>query len=154
MTRAPRVKGPGGRLPHVADDRIVNRWIALEMRGINRGLVVKRRLLADLLREVEPQAVTREGEPYLFGAGELARLETATTREEQGRLRLPITLRFHFDLENQCSLDDELATAVFRRLEGFGKAYPFREGRAWLPYALGLDLVRRYPTVLQRVLVP
>ncbi|MEE9600183.1 MAG: hypothetical protein V3W22_00580 [Thermoplasmata archaeon] len=43
---------------------------------------------------------------------------------------------------------------MLRRLEGFGKAYPFRDGRMWLPYSIGFELVRKYPTAFQGIFAP
>lgn len=136
------------------DEGVADRWMALEMRSLHAGLVVRKRSLAELLREEAPQTATRDGEVHAFDPAILRRVTEVTTEEERARLRLPVTLRFHLSLEDACSLEDELAAEVFRRLEGFGKAYPFREGRAWLPYSLGLALLLRYPTVVQRLLVP
>jgi uncharacterized protein (UPF0216 family) len=138
----------------VFNERTVERWMALEMRGIQQGLVVRRRSLRDLLQEDKPQCTTREGDPYLFDPAVLEKLAEVTTEEERAKLRLPITLRFLSDMEGHCTVDDPIAAEVLRRLEGFGKAYPFRDGRMWLPYSLGLELILKYPTAIQRLFVP
>lgn len=133
------------------DDRRVEKLIDLEMGVLHQGLVVKRKSLQDLLGEEEPRCVTREGKDHVFDRESLEALAAVTTPEERGKLRLPITFRFHADLRNETSLDDETAAGVLRRLEGLGKAYPFREGRMWIPYSLALQLLLKYPTVFQRI---
>ena len=40
---------------------------------------------------------------------------------------------------------------MLRRLESFGPAFPFRDGRMHLPLSLGVDLVSRYRGALQQV---
>lgn len=60
------------------------------------------------------------------------------SEEEQARLRLPITLRFHSDLKNRATVEeDELAARVLRRLAGVERGHPFPKGRAWFPASLG-----------------
>lgn len=124
------------------------------MKGLHQGIVVRRRRLQELLQEEEPQCKTREGDVYLFDKEVLERLAAVATAEEKASLRLPMILRFHADMEGHCSIDDESAGEVLRRLEGFGKAYPFRDGKMWLPHSLGLELVLKYPTAIQTIFVP
>lgn len=138
----------------LVDEETLDRWVGLEMGGLHRGLVTRRKSLARLLEEEDPRCTTRDGEAYPFDRDDLRKLAAVTSEEERGRLRLPITLRFHGDLENQVSVEDELAAAVLRRLAGVERAYPFREGRAWFPYSLGLEFTLRYPTAVQRLLLP
>ncbi len=144
--------GTGRIHPSVFDERRVERLVDLEMGSLHHGLVIKKRSLQDLLGEEEPRCVTREGEDYLFDREVLERLAAVTSEAERRSLRLPLTLRFHADLQNQASLDDELEAEVLRRLEGFGKAYQFREGRMWIPYSLAMQIMLKYPTAFQRVL--
>ena len=132
----------------------MDRWMGLEMRGLTQGLVTRKRTLADLLQEDPPSAVTREGDPHPFDLGVLERLADVTSLGERRRLRLPITLRIHADLEIQASVEDELAAEVLRRLAGVERAYPYRDGRAWFPYSLGLEFLLQYPTAVQRLLLP
>lgn len=135
-------------------DRVLDRWVALEMRGLSDGLVARRKSLAALLQEERPHCLTREGEERPFDPDVLLRLAAVTSEEERSRLRLPITLTFSAEAGDECRVDDDLAGEVLRRLEKFGKAYPVRDGRMWLPSSLGVDLLRRYPTAFQRMLVP
>lgn len=134
------------------DDRRVEKLVDLEMGKLHQGLVIRRRTLQDLLEDEEPRCVTREGEDHVFDREVLEKLAAVTSMEERGKLRLPLTLQFHADLQNQASLDDQLAAEVLRRLERFGKAYQFRKGRMWIPYSLAMQLLMNYPTVFQRIM--
>src|SRR5206468_3681133 len=49
------------------------------------------------------------------------------------------------------NLKDALAAEVLRRVESFGPAFPFREGRMVLPASLGVDLVSRFKGAIQQV---
>lgn len=133
------------------DERGLERFITHTMRSLHAGMVAKRRSLKELLADPDPTTVTREGEVYHYDPGEVRRWGEAAMEEEALRLRLPLTLRFPLDLQDACYLDDEAGAAVLRRLEGFGSAYPFREGRMYLPYSLGMELLMKYPTTLQRI---
>lgn len=128
--------------------------MALEMRGLGGGLVTRRKSLEALLREERPRCRTREGDDHPFEEAVLLRFAGVTSEEERALLRLPITLTFPAEMADQCRLDDSLAAEVLRRLENFGKAYPTRDGRTWLPASLGVELLRKHPTALQRLLVP
>ncbi len=50
-----------------------------------------------------------------------------------------------------CYVTDPVAAEALRRAEGFGPAFPYRDGRMYLPVSLGVDLVSRYGGALQGV---
>ena len=129
----------------------IDRWMERESRNLNAGLVTAKKSLAALLREERPSCRTREGDEWPFDRGVLERLSAAAGAGEADALRLPIALHFASDLENECYVADEIAAAVLRRAEGFGPAFPFREGRMVLPASLGVDLVSRYGGAIQQV---
>ncbi len=133
------------------DERALDRYMSHTMRSLHAGLVGKRRALQELLAEADPKTVTVEGEAYHYDPEEVRRWAAAATPEEGARLRLPLILRFDLNLADICFIDDEVGGEILRRMEGFGRAYTFREGRMYLPYSLGLELLMKYPTTLQRV---
>lgn len=123
--------------------RALDRWIALELGRINAGLVVQRKSLAQLLAEPRPICVTREGGEHGFDRGALERLAAVLTPAEAGTLRLPITLFATGEVEDHVYVAEELAARTLRALEKYGRAFPFREGRMYLPHSLAVDLVQR-----------
>jgi uncharacterized protein (UPF0216 family) len=129
----------------------VDRWVERESRNLNAGLVTAKKSLAALLREERPACRTREGEEWPMDPAVLRRLSGSVEAGEADALRLPIALVFASDLEDACYLTDGVAAAVLRRAEGFGPAFPFREGRMVLPASLGADLVSRYRGAIQQV---
>ncbi len=129
----------------------VAKWIEHEYRGLNAGYVVRTRSLRDLLAEADPSCTSREGERIPIDRAALGRLASACEHGADGALQIPITVRFSADLEDACFVTDPLASEVLRRAEGFGPAYPFRDGRMYLPLSLGVDLVSRYGGALQSV---
>ena len=56
-------------------------------------------------------------------------------------------------LRDDASLIDALAAEILRRLEGWGAAYPYRDGKVWLPQSLAVDLLLRYGGALQRLML-
>ncbi len=62
---------------------------------------------------------------------------------EAQALRLPITLFATGELEDHVYLAEEVAAKALRALEKYGRAFPFREGRMYLPHSLAVDLVHR-----------
>ena len=133
------------------DPGSVDRWMERESRNLNAGLVTARKRLADLLRETTPMCRTRDGTEWPIDREALARMAAACRPGEAEDLRLPIALHFSSELEDACYITDALAAEVLRRLESFGPAFPFREGRMVLPASLGVDLVSRFKGAIQQV---
>jgi uncharacterized protein (UPF0216 family) len=135
----------------VASPGTIDRWISLELGRINAGLVVERKSLARLRAETQPACTTREGEPHPFDRAALDRLAAVVTAAEAEALRLPITLFATGDLEDHVYLSEEIAARALRALEKYGSAFPFRDGRMYLPHSLAVDLVHRGGGTLQLV---
>jgi len=133
------------------DPGFVDRWMEREGRNLNAGLVTAKKSLAALLQEERPACRTREGDEWPIDRRALERLSVAARPGEAEALRLPIALHFASDLEDSCYLTDDVAAAVLRKAEGFGPAFPFREGRMYVPLSLGVDLVSRYKGAIQQV---
>lgn len=121
----------------------VDRWIGFELGRINAGLVVARKSLAQLRAEARPACVTREGEEHGFDRAALERLAAALTPAEAESLRLPIILFATGEMHDHVYVSEELAAKVLRSIERFGAAFPFRDGRMYLPHSLAVDLVHR-----------
>ncbi|HYS71989.1 MAG TPA: DUF61 family protein [Thermoplasmata archaeon] len=133
------------------DPRVVDVWMRWEFDKLNAGIVQRPRTLSSLLRGETLQ--TREGEAYHVERPILERLAAACSSEEAGRLRLPVSVHFSADVADAAFVIDALAADVLRRLEGWGPAYPFRDGRMWLPHSLAVDLLFRYGGALQRLML-
>jgi len=133
----------------VQDPRRIDAWMRWEFEKLNAGLVTRPKSLRRLL-EV-PRLETREGEPIDLDWPTLERLASVCAAQEQDRLRLPITVHFSADVADSAFVLDELAADVLHRLEGWGEAYPYRDGKMWLPQSLAVDLLLRYGGALQRL---
>jgi uncharacterized protein (UPF0216 family) len=128
-----------------------DRLLESEFRRLNAGVVTKRRPLQALLDEAEPRLETRDGEGFLLDEAVLPRYAAVTDPAERRALRLPINVHFTGDATAECYVSEELAAEVLRRLEGWEQAYPFREGRMWLPVSLAVDLIRRHGGAVQAI---
>jgi len=133
------------------DPGSVDRWMERESRNLNAGLVTAKKSLETLMREDRPSCRTRDGEEWPIDRAGLTRLAAACGPGEAEVLRLPLAVHFSSELEDACYITDDIAAAVLRKAEGFGPAYPFREGRMYLPLSLGVDLVSRYKGAIQQV---
>jgi uncharacterized protein (UPF0216 family) len=127
----------------------VDRWLSLEVGRVNDGLVVERKSLRRLLDEPKPTCRTRGGHEVVLDRAALERLAAAVPRHERDVLRLPITIFVSGDLEDSAYISEELAAKTIRKMEGFEAAFPFRDGRMYLPHSLAVDLVRRSGGTLQ-----
>ena len=131
------------------DPRRIDAWMRWEFEKLNAVLVTRPKSLRRLL-EI-PRLETREGEPIDLDRPTLERLASVCNAHEQDRLRLPITVHFSTDVADSAFVLDELAADVLHRLEGWGEAYPYRDGKMWLPQSLAVDLLLRYGGALQRL---
>ena len=133
----------------VFGDGSAAKWLEHEYRGLNAGFVVRTQSLRDLLANPELTCTSREGDPVPIDRSVLEKLAVACRPGDDTALQIPMTVRFSSDLADVCFIADPLAAEVIRRAEGFGAAYPFRDGRMYLPLSLGVDLVSRYGGALQ-----
>lgn len=126
------------------------RW---EYDKLNSGLVIRPKSLRDLLTDPDVGLESRGGERYHVDRNVLEGLAAACSPREQAALRLPITVQFSADIDDSAYVSDELAAEVLHRMEGWGTAYPHREGRMWIPQSLAVDLILRYGGALQRLML-
>ena len=133
------------------DPHRIDVWMRWEFEKLNAGLVTHPKNLRKLM--AIPTLETREGDAIDLDRGVLESIGAVCTVREQDRLRLPITLQFSADVPDSAFVLDELAAEVLHRLEGWGQAYPYRDGKMWLPLSLAVDLVLRYGGVLQRLML-
>jgi uncharacterized protein (UPF0216 family) len=135
----------------VPDPHAIDVWMRWEFNTLNAGLVTRPKSVR-ALRD-DPRLETKDGTVLEVDPGVLERFAAVCTPAEQDRLRLPITLHFSADVPDSAYVIDELAAEVLHRIEGWGAAYRFRDGRMWLPLSLAVDLLLRYGGTLQRVML-
>ncbi len=95
--------------------------------------------------------MTRDKRKHVFEKDVLRKIARALQREKHSMLLLPMNVFIDLNVGDQVYIDDELAAEVLRELEGFEKAYQYRNGRMWLPMSLSAELMGRYRTALQMV---
>ena len=126
-------------------------WMRWEFEKLNAGIVTRTRSLTALLEK--PTLETREGETLQLDRGVLERFAAACTPRERDRLRVPITIHFSTEVSDSAYVIDERGADVLHRLEGWGDAYPYRDGKMWIPASLAVDLLLRFEGVLQRLMM-
>lgn len=137
----------------VPDRPWIDVWMRWEADRLNVGTVVRPKTLHALLAEPSPRLTTREGEDVELDRSVLNRIAGACRSPNEERLRLPITLHITADVSDSAYVRDELAAEVLRRLEGWGPAYPYRDGKMWIPLSIAMDLVLRYRGAVQPLLL-
>ena len=131
------------------DDRVLQRWLRLELGRMNDGIVAARPTLAELLERPEPVALTRGGEEYRFDRSVLRLLADRLPGTLQRRLRLPVLFFASSDVPDSVALQDPHAFEALRILGEISGLREFRDGRAWVGRAIGYGLLARYPTAFQ-----
>lgn len=147
---APKGSCPARRWRAVhGDEGAFHRWMRFELDAIHSGLVAQRRPLADLLREAAPTAQARGGE-HRFDRRELERLAAALPTELRYALRLPVHVYVDSESGDAVYVQDRAAAEALALL-GHAVGRPDAQGRAWFGRALGLALLRDWPTCAQFV---
>jgi len=136
------------------DSRVLKKWFELEISSVHKGMVTRRKSLEFLLKMDDPHCLTKEGERHVFDRGILNDLAAAAPQEKRSMLMLPITLFFDLKVGNECYVSDEIAAETLRELEGYDRVYPFRDGKMWLPYSIGMELMRKYRGAIQQLFLP
>ena len=135
--------------PRPDDERVMRRWMGMEMKRIRDSLVADRKLLAALLAEEEPSATTKGGDPYFFDRAVIATLGERLPSRLHYRLRLPVIFHFSPDVPDSYFLADEAAVEALRELGEIGELRRVHEGRLWVARAIAFAILRKYPTAFQ-----
>lgn len=125
----------------------IDKWVQFELTRINKGIVTRKKRLSALLKEEKPQCITREGDTYEFDRKILDQIASALEKGQD--ISLPITLHFSSRMQDHCYIDDETAASTIRKLEGFGEAYRYHDGKMWLPNSVAYSLMQKYGTAFQ-----
>jgi uncharacterized protein (UPF0216 family) len=129
----------------------LRKWMSLEAQNMHKGLVTKRKSLETLLGEERPVCATRDGEEHRFDAEILSRMGESLESEERSKLLLPINLFVDLNVKNECYIEDEVAAAALRKLEGYERAYRYIDGKMWLPLSVAVELLAKYKGAIQMV---
>jgi uncharacterized protein (UPF0216 family) len=136
------------------DSRVFKKWFEYEMTTVHKGLVTRKKSLQSLLEMDEPYCLTREEEMHVFDKDILVKLASSIPKGKHPQLKLPITLSFDLKVRNECYIADEIAAEAIRELEGYERVYQFRDGKMWLPYSIGMELIRKYKGAIQQLFLP
>ncbi len=136
-------------VPDVSDEKVLMKWMRLELGKINDGIVAERKPLARLLEEERPVSVTRAGKEYVYKKEVLEALSKKLPGRIRERLKLPVIIYFSADVPDSCMLSDETALKAFQVLGDLSELREMENGRLWMGKALAFSLVRSYPTAVQ-----
>lgn len=138
--------------PRITDESVLNRWMGMEIRKINEGVVRERKTLAVLLCEDRPSAETKKGETYYFHRETIADLGRKLPDQLHVRLRLPILFFLLPDAPDSCSCSDEAAFHALQALGEISTLRTFEQGKFWVAQAIAYAILRKYPIVIQVVM--
>lgn len=131
------------------DERVVERWMSLEIGKVHETLVRAPRPLLDCLLEERPTAATRAGE-HVFDVAALRRLAEALSPLTRARVKVPLVVFLDSDMHGECYVADAAAVRAVREL-GAAKAEP-KGDKVWMSESLARDLALRFPTCVQFVM--
>ncbi|MDT8358640.1 MAG: DUF61 family protein [Methanomicrobiaceae archaeon] len=131
------------------DDSVLFRWMKLEMRRINDGIVAERRSLAALLAMDPPVATTREGKEYRFSTDILRELAQKLPEALHESLKLPILFYYDMQVPASCILTDPVALEALIILGEVSGMRRMRDGKLWLAKPIVYAIKEHYPSAVQ-----
>jgi uncharacterized protein (UPF0216 family) len=138
--------------PSISDESIMMRWMQLELRKINEAIVVERKTLTQLCKEVTPSAKTKGGGDHLFDRVVLQKLDEEIPSGLRDRLRIPILFYLDMDVPDSGYLSDEIAVQALQGLGEISLLRTSREGKVWVSRPIIYAMMRKYPTIIQIVM--
>ena len=140
--------------PRITDESVLTRWMGMEIKKMNEGIVRDRKSLSVLLGEKIPSATTKKGEPYYFQKEVIALLGAKLPPELHVRLKLPILFFASPDVPDSCSCNDEAAFDALKLLGEISEMRTMQERRCWVSRVIAYAIMHKYPTAVQLVMGP
>jgi len=131
------------------DESALRRWMGLEMRKINEGIVAARVSLPTLLEMENPVTITRGGQEFRFDRNVLEKIASRLPAALCKKLRLPVVFYFDMDVPSSCFLSDSVALEALQEMGELSRERVMEGGRIFIGRAIVFDLVRSYPTAFQ-----
>jgi uncharacterized protein (UPF0216 family) len=131
------------------DDRVLQRWLRLEVNRMNDGIAADRPTPAALLEADRPVSITRGGDEYRYDPAVIRSIADRLPDRLVRRLRLPILLFASMDVPDSCSITDRYAFEALQAIGEISTLREFTDGRAWMGRAIAYGLVAKYPTAVQ-----
>ena len=132
------------------NESAMEKWFKFEMAKVNSGIVVKKKTLSELVLEETPKTETKDGSVFYFNKDALSKLRDVL-HIDMHSLRLPISFYTSLDVAGSAYIADKPSFVALKVLGEFPKTAEFVEGRCWLAKILVMDMIKRWPTLIQFV---
>jgi len=132
------------------NESAMEKWFKFEMTKVNTGIVVKKRPLKELVMEEKPKTEAKDGSVYYFNEKALQELRDALPNDKHS-LRLPISFYTTLDLSGKAYIADKPSFQALKLLGELPEKSELVDGRCWLGKVLVLDMIKRWPTLIQFV---
>lgn len=122
-----------------------------ELRIVNKHLAIRRKTLAQLLKEEIPHVNCRDGSIHVFKRRELQELRTYVSDDEAEKLHLPIVILVNADIESTLTglVEGELEAVVIRRLLNIKAPIENISEKLFLYKPQLYELMSRFSTIFQ-----
>ncbi|MEM0000123.1 MAG: DUF61 family protein [Desulfurococcaceae archaeon] len=133
---------------------VVEKMFQAELRIANKHLPVTRKSLAQLLSEIVPHVVCRDGSVHVFRRSELKKLREHVKDEEAQQIFLPIIIHVRADMDTLTGfVENELEATVIRRILGLEHLPEGKPKKLFLYKPQLYELRYRFSTIFQIAIV-
>ncbi len=132
------------------NESAMEKWFKFEMSKVNSGIVIKKITLSELVLEKTPQTETKDGSVFYFNKDALSKLQD-TLPSDMHSLMLPISFYTSLDITGSAYIADRPSFVALKVMGEFPEAAELIEGKCWLSKVLVMDMIKRWPTLIQFV---
>ncbi|MEM0361923.1 MAG: DUF61 family protein [Sulfolobales archaeon] len=133
-------------MPEYDFDEYLERYLTHELRIVNKYLPMKRKKLAELLKEEYPHVICSDGSLHMFRKEELEGILRLASDEELNNLFLPIMLELRVDMNGTVALvRDRYAASLISKILGI----TYEGGNLYLYPPQLSELRRKAGTLIQ-----
>ncbi|MEM2206230.1 MAG: DUF61 family protein [Sulfolobales archaeon] len=133
-------------MPEYDFDDYLERYLTHELRIVNKYLPMKRKKLAELLKEEYPHVICSDGSLHMFRKEELEGILRLVSDEELNNLFLPIMLELRVDMNGTVALvRDRYAASLISKILGI----TYEGGNLYLYPPQLSELRRKAGTLIQ-----
>lgn len=130
------------------NESAMEKWFKFEMSKVNSGIVIKKKPLSELVLEETPKTETKDGSVFYFNKNTLSKLQD-TLPTDMHSLRLPISFYTSLDVTGSAYIADKPSFEALKVMGEFPKVAELIEGKCWLSKILVMDMIKRWPTLIQ-----
>ena len=128
----------------------MKKWFRFEMGKINSGIVIEKKGLSELAKSDSPKTKTKDGSTYYFNSQVIKKLRMDLPENMQA-IKLPLSIYASLDVRGSVYIAENASLALLKYIKEVPQNAELSDGKYWIGKAIAMDIMKRYPTMIQFV---